>query len=58
MIVNFLTASLSDYQFTDEVLLCDNYFIPYQEVFMLHECIRCVLLLLRLKLRNILSRSK
>jgi hypothetical protein len=33
MMVNFLTASLSDYQFLDEVLLCDNYFIPYQEVF-------------------------
>jgi hypothetical protein len=32
MMANFLTASLSDCQFLDEVLLCDNYFIPYQQV--------------------------
>ena len=33
MMVNFLTASLCDYQFLNEVLLRDNYFIPYHEAF-------------------------
>jgi len=58
MMVNFFTSTLIDYQFLNEVLFCNNYFIPYQGFFMLHERIRCVLLLLCLKLRNILSRSK